>query len=194
MSKGSKIASKFEEVYTLYYERLFAFALVITDSEANAHDVVSQVFFNLWEKNSDLSNIKDLKSYLFTAVKNQSIRQIANDQYFHTEDIEEVLISIDQVNPEELLIGKELEDFIEKAIDKLPDQCGLVFKMVKEKNMSYKEVASELGISKYTAKYHMETALKKILSEVKSRFSDAKIVKWISAGATILLLAHYYIH
>ena len=180
MGKGRKtsndLSAQFEEIYSAYYERLFAFALVITDSEADAQDVVSQVYFNLWEKKKDLSDVKDLKAYLFTSVKNQAVRHIANDRYFHTEDIEDVLLSIDQIDPEELLIGKELETFIDQAIKNLPDQCGLVFRLAKEKNMDFKQIATELGISKYTVKYHMETALKKIMGELKSRFPELKVI------------------
>ncbi len=187
----STLSTQFEEVYSAYYERLFAFALVITDSEADAQDVVSQVYFNLWEKQKDFAEIKDLKAYLFTSVKNQAVRHIANDRYFHTEDIEEVLLSIDQVDPEELMIGKELEEFIDQTIKNLPDQCGLVFRMSKDKNLSQKEIATELGISKYTVKYHMETALKKIMGELKTKFPESKVIKWMSAGAALLMLSQF---
>ncbi|MBV6640158.1 MAG: RNA polymerase sigma-70 factor [Cyclobacteriaceae bacterium] len=185
----STLSTQFEEIYSSYYERLFAFALVITNSEADAQDVVSQVYYTLWEKQKNLSEIKDLKAYLFTSVKNQAVRHIANDRYFHTEDIEEVLLSIDQVDPEELMIGKELEGFIDQAIMNLPDQCGLVFRLSRDKNMDQKEIAAELGISKYTVKYHMETALKKIMGELKSKFPESKVIKWMSAGAALLMLS-----
>ncbi len=187
----STLSTRFEEIYSAYYERLFAFALVITDSEADAQDVVSQVYFNLWEKQKDLDEIRDLKAYLFTSVKNQAVRHIANDRYFHTEDIEEVLLSIDQVDPEELMIGKELEEFIDQAIKNLPDQCGLVFRLSKDRNMSQKEIAAELGISKYTVKYHMETALKKIMGELRTKFPESKVIKWMSAGAALLMLSQF---
>lgn len=197
MGKGRKtsndLSAQFEEIYSAYYERLFAFALVITDSEADAQDVVSQVYFNLWEKKKDLSDVKDLKAYLFTSVKNQAVRHIANDRYFHTEDIEDVLLSIDQIDPEELLIGKELETFIDQAIKNLPDQCGLVFRLAKEKNMDFKQIATELGISKYTVKYHMETALKKIMGELKSRFPELKVIRWMSVGTVLLVLSQFLI-
>jgi len=192
--KGTSVlTTQFEEIYSAYYERLFAFALVITDSEADAQDVVSQVYFDLWEKKRNLSEIRDLKAYLFTSVKNQAVRHIANNRNFHTEDIEEVLLSVDQIDPEELMIGKELEQYIDQAIKNLPDQCGLVFILAKEKNMNQKEIAAELGISKYTVKYHMETALKKIMGELKTRFPELKVVKWMSAGSIALyILWHFW--
>ena len=74
--KGSKILfgnqkvlgrnkSYFEEVYRAYFDRLFGFALVITKSESLAKDAVSEVFFNLWNSQTGLSTLKELKAYLF---------------------------------------------------------------------------------------------------------------------------------
>lgn len=164
----------FEKVYREYFDRLFGFALVITKSESLAKDIVSEVFFNLWKAKTNLYSIKELKSYLFASIKNESIKVLSKDPVlFRSEDYEQVTSSIDKIDPEELLVGKELDQFLKEVIKKLPHQCALVFKMVKQDNMKYEEVATELEISKDTVKYHVKAALKKIRVELDDFFTDA---------------------
>lgn len=174
----------FEEVYRAYFDRLYAYALVITKSENLAKDVVSEVFFNLWKTKTDLFSIKELKSYLFTSVRNQALRSLSNDPVrFTSDNYEQVTASIDDLNPEELLVGKELDEFLNEVIEKLAPQCALVFRMVKEDSMKYAEVAAELGISVDTVKYHVKTALKKIRVELEAQYPDTKVIDWVSIGS-----------
>ena len=182
--------SYFEEVYREYFDRLFGFALVITKSETLAKDAVSEVFFNLWNSQTDLSTLKELKAYLFASVKNQAIRSLSKDPTgFESENYEQLTSSIDKVSPEDLLVGKELDQFITKLINELPPQCALVFKMVKQEQMSYEKVALELGVSIDTVKYHIKVALKKIRTDLEEHFKDTPIIKWISTGCWILYLS-----
>lgn len=179
----------FEEVYNKYFDRLFAYALLITKSEGLAKDVVSDVFYGLLKAEKDLHSIKQLKPYLFTSVKNQAIRAVSKDPLiFLSEDHEYTELSIDQVDPEELLIGKELEDFLEKTIAQLPPQCELVFRLAKQQNLNHEEVSKELNISIDTVKYHLKTALKKIKTALADHFHNEPIMRRISISILTLWL------
>ena len=175
--------SYFEKVYTEYFDRLFAYALVITKSESTAKDVVSDVFYGLWNSKKDLYTVKELKSYLYTSVKHQAIRAISKDfSKYHSDKYNLTIATIDGLDPEELLLGKELSEFVDKAVNKLPPQCGLVYRMVREDNLSYQEVAKELGISLDTVKHHLKTAIKKLKLELENHFMESKVVKWVSGS------------
>jgi len=200
MSKNNRLfwndkSDYFERIYKDYFDRLFAYALIISKSEIIAKDIVSDVFFNLWNTNIDLASIKDLKSYLFTSVKNQAIRTISNDPAkFNFDNYQIATTSIDYINPEELLIGKELDQFLSETINNLPPHCRLVFKMVKENQMKYENVATELGISIDTVKYHLKIAVKKIKVELEAKFDERKIVRWVSNGSVIILISELILH
>ncbi len=181
--------SYFEKIYREYFRRLFAYALTITKSKTLAQDIVSDVFFNLWNSREDLYSIKELKSYLFASVKNRSISALtSNPVRFQRDDYNEALSSVDKVDPEELMIGNELHEFIRHSIDTLPPQCQLVFNMVKGQRLQHNEVAKELGISTQTVKYHVSTALKKLKKDLETHFSEAKVIHWI-ARVVITLIA-----
>jgi RNA polymerase sigma-70 factor (ECF subfamily) len=67
-----------------------------------------------------------------------------------------------EVSPEQLLISSEMVRYINKVIDQLAPKCKLIFLLVKESNLRYKEVAELLNISVKTVEAQMSIALKKI--------------------------------
>ncbi len=175
-------SEKFREIYESYFMKLASYAFVITNSHEAAKDVVSEVFYNLWKSDTNLSEIRELKSYLFTSVKNQAIRAVSrNPKIFDDFNSQLELKSIENLNPEDLMIGNELALKIQEIVDAMPPQCQLVFKMVKEEGLKYGEVAEKLGISSSMVKQHMISALKSMRSSLDGHFSDAKVVKFISS-------------
>ena len=78
------------------------------------------------------------------------------------DSIEDTMINIDRIDPEEILLEKELYKLIEQTVNALPDQCQLVFRLAKDKKMKYKEIAEELGISITTVKSQLLKATTRI--------------------------------
>ena len=64
--------------------------------------------------------------------------------------------------PEQEILDNELKKIIELAINSLPEKCRLIFFMVREENMTYKEVAQILSISDRTVHAQMCIAIRKI--------------------------------
>jgi RNA polymerase sigma-70 factor (ECF subfamily) len=69
---------------------------------------------------------------------------------------------INSSSPEMELEKKELFFQMDQAITSLPKQCGIVFRLVKENGMKYKEVGEILGISHRTVHTQMLRAMKKM--------------------------------
>ncbi len=186
-----KSAQRFEEIYRKYYDGLHTLATVITGSDAQAKDVVADVFFNLWKKaEPDFQAIKQIRAYLYTSVKNQALKSLAADpSQLNERDYDLKLASIENIDPEELLIGKELEDFLAKAVKDLPPQCGVVFQLLHEKGMSQEEISIELGISTETVRYHLKTALKKIRQKLENEFDNTRVINWYTSLVILMLMS-----
>ena len=56
---------------------------------------------------------------------------------------------------------------INSAINSLPNKCKIAFKLIKENNLKYKEVAEILDISVKTLEVHLTTAIKRIREKLK---------------------------
>ena len=69
----------------------------------------------------------------------------------------------------ESLISGELEEFFEKTVETLPEQCNRIFCHCRYDQLSYQEIADKLGISVNTVKTQLSRAFSK-LREAYSNF------------------------
>ena len=75
-----------------------------------------------------------------------------------------------EISPEQIFISSEMLRQINAAIDSLPPKCKLIFLLVKEGNLKYREVAELLNLSVKTVEAQMSIALKKISHSVPFSF------------------------
>ena len=76
--------ASYEILFRRYYPGLCLFAQKYTNDMVTAREVVQDLFIDLWEFRNDLSVTRSFKSYLFTAVKFNSIRRMQNDKKLWT--------------------------------------------------------------------------------------------------------------
>lgn len=181
--------AQFELVYTTYFDRIYTYAKILCHSQETAKDVVSEFFYNLWKNSTDLAAIEDLDAYFFVAIKNQSIKmlQARLREAGNQAEIPGRLQSIEMVNPEEILLEKELKSKMDSIVEALPQQCRCIFRLSREKGMSYTQIALELGISKETVKTQLVRAQKKLRNEILSFYKD----KGDNVGKDIRLIGEY---
>lgn len=154
----------FRELYQLLFFRLYQFAFSYLKEKQNAEEIVNDVFINLWQKRYTLSDIKNINVYLYVAVKNAALnrlRQLRKPAPLALESLELKHIRM-SINPEAGMITKELRNKVQSAIERLPPRCKLIFKLLKEDGLTYKEVASILNISVKTVDAQLYIALKKL--------------------------------
>ncbi len=167
ITTGSQKA--FEDLYRLFFTRLFNFAMLYVHKKEVAEEIVNDIMIKVWNKKEELDSIKNLETYLFVAVRNHSLNHLAQYSPYH--------VSIEPDSPHGQLIdlndpGKELEwkeiyFRLNQAIDELPDQCRTVFKLIKEEGFRYKQVAEILNISPRTVETQLFRAIKKLNGIIK---------------------------
>jgi RNA polymerase sigma-70 factor (family 1) len=157
----------FQKIYFLYYERLLKLACSFVKITEVAEEIVDDVFVKIWANRSKLSGVNNLTVYLYVAVKNQALNYIQTKRIVCV-DIESVGFELKDISSsaEDVLITAELAKVINDAIQQLPEQCKIVFKLVKEDRLKYKKVAEILNISPKTVEYHMGNALKAIATAI----------------------------
>jgi len=154
----------FRMLYFQFYKKLYNLASFYLKSPEAVEEVVNDTFVTIWSNRHQLPAIVDFTSYIYKAGKNKSLnllklRNLSN--HLHLDDFADD-IKDESLNVEDQLIVSDLHQLIEKAVSKLPPQCKLVFKMIREDHLSHKEVAELLNISVRTIEYHMSIALKKL--------------------------------
>ena len=154
----------YKELFTSLYSYLYHFAWNFVKSKQLSEEVVSDVFIKVWEKRKSLEKVYNLKVYLYVATRNISLNYLEKKEHTNFADIEDFSANLksNYSDPEQLLITSDMMMLINKAILQLPPRCRLVFKLVKEDRMKYKEVAEILHISVKTVENHVAIALRKI--------------------------------
>jgi RNA polymerase sigma-70 factor (ECF subfamily) len=161
----------FKDIYRKYFVKLYRFALSLTNCKEASEEIVHDVLLNLWKKRNLVTEIENVKTYLYVSVKNLSLnhlRNAGNRVYVDVDSLynEKGYISID---PESLLISKEQVKNLNEQINKLPLKCRIIFRLIKEDGLKYREVASLLNISVKTVENQLIIALKKIASAINHK-------------------------
>lgn len=154
----------FEVLYHALCNKLIRFCLYYTGNKEVAEEIVSEVFVKCWENRKAKSDLLNPESYFFIAVRNQSLKHIKKYAHIHAVEIEscDTAEFIHVNNPERALENKELHTHLNIAIEKLPKQAKMVFRMIKESGMKYKEVAEILDISPRTVQTQLVRAIAKL--------------------------------
>jgi RNA polymerase sigma-70 factor (family 1) len=167
LKKGDVLA--FDEIYHLYSHKLYSFVFRILKDEADAADIVQEVFIKIWELREKLDDCKLLNSLIFTIAYNSSIslirKKISSSKYIEHLKHNSVIQFPDNSFSE--IEFNELNRQVERLIQSLPDRQKRVYLSHREKGLTYPEIAKEMGISKNTVENHMVKTLKYLRKNLK---------------------------
>lgn len=154
----------FEILHNHLLNRLIKFCINYTGQKEVAEEIVYDIFTKSWENRKSSTAILDVETYLFVAVRNQSIKYMKKQSNMRLVEIESIpgVNFIDSTDPEKELSNKELHSTLDQAIEKLPPQAKIIFRMIKENGMKYKEVAEILEISPRTVQTQLFRAIAKL--------------------------------
>ncbi|KGI60994.1 RNA polymerase sigma-70 factor [Prevotella sp. S7 MS 2] len=166
----------FERLYITWYARVKNFALVYVKREADAEDIVQDVFARIYEREDLFNKDINITSYLFISVKHACLNHLrerltvseAYSKYYETQRLEMQLMydSLEQLDMN--FSDESIETMLENAINHLPDKCRQIFIMSKLKGTKQKAIAQELGVSVNTVEVQMSIAYKKLREELKN--------------------------
>jgi RNA polymerase sigma-70 factor (ECF subfamily) len=159
----------FRKLYGMYYDRLFGFVMHIIKNEMCCEEIISDVFFNIWQNREQLPYINDLDAYLYKASRNKALHYIEKrDREFEQEDLSFALeYKSDEETPESRIIDEELSRILIEAIESLPEKCRIIFKLVREDGLRYKQISEILSISVRTIDAQMAIAKTKLEAAIK---------------------------
>jgi RNA polymerase sigma-70 factor len=153
-----------KRIFDKYAKSLCFYALNYLSVEADAEDIVQDVFLRCWEKDVLLSDEKVIKTYLFNSVRNACLDKIEK------KDVMRYRIDIlkqEIVDEETTTLDEKILLEIRNELSAMPEQTRKIITCVFMQNMKYREVADELDISINTVK----TLLRNGVKHLRSRFS-----------------------
>lgn len=159
----------FENVFRQYYSPLCFYAFSITGRKDASEEIVQELFYILWKEKENLNILHSLKSYLYKAVRNQSLQycEHLNVREKYKENVLSGELHEQELTPEEQLEYKELEDVIDQTLKKLPERRLKIFRMHRMEGKKYKEIAEILSVSIKTVEAEMTKTYQILRHEVE---------------------------
>ena len=151
----------FNAIFREQEYKLYTLALRLTKSDQYAKDIIQEVFQNLWERRDRIHEIDNVEAWLYRVTENKVVdflRKASADNRLKKaiwHNLQEILNDTGaQVE------AKEFNTLIQKAIDQLPPQRKIIYRLNREIGLNYKEIADKLHISRHTVKNQLHESLK----------------------------------
>ncbi|GAA4317845.1 RNA polymerase sigma-70 factor [Mucilaginibacter gynuensis] len=153
-------AKAFEILFKRYYDSLLRYALRNTKELETAEELTMDVMLRIWQKQTTVTLETDLRPYLQRAIKN------AIFNYHRKKILDIVTIEEDKLeaitngnNADDKIRHTELKMLYQQKLGELSPQRQKVFRMSREDNMSYAQIAKQLGLSVNTVENYMVASL-----------------------------------
>ena len=155
----------FKELFHRYYKRLCRFTFLILHSKEQSEEAVLDVFLNVWIKREQLVPEGNIRSLLFTAVRNQAINYNQRANPIHSQEninVYELEMEYPESLADEVIDRALFRERLQKAFDILPERCRMIARMHFSEELSYKEIAEILHVSRKTVEAQIAIATQKI--------------------------------
>ena len=167
----------FEVIFLRYSPRLYQFSFAYLKSEADAEDIVGEVFYKLWRNREAIKVEESFQSYLFTIALN-FIKKFFNkkskaDKY--KQDFLDGYIQ-ESYQQESSIIYKDLLDKLGQIVEQLPERRKRIFIERRINEKSVKQIAKEMDIDPKTVENQLAKAIPFLKEELRSeRFRVYKL-------------------
>jgi RNA polymerase sigma-70 factor (family 1) len=157
LSKGNLLA--FNTLYNEYSGRLYRFSFGYLKSEAEAEELVQEVFTIIWEKRADLKEELSFKSFLFTIAFNIIRKHFRTKAYLSEYFKTGISADLDMQTSQKITYDS-LYQYITGLVNQMPWRRKEIFIKSRFQGYSIKEIAEELKISHKTVENQLTSALK----------------------------------
>ncbi|HXL06658.1 MAG TPA: RNA polymerase sigma-70 factor [Gemmatimonadales bacterium] len=145
-----------ESAFQAHYVELCEYVLRFVGSAEAAQDLVQDLFLRLWDSRGPRDASRLTRPYLYVAARNRALKYLRHRRvvaaWIARAASEEIPPSD---TPEDLCLRGELDEAVQQAIAELPARCRAIFVLRRREQLSYREIATRLGISLGTVKSQM---------------------------------------
>ncbi|MCH5597437.1 RNA polymerase sigma-70 factor [Niabella ginsengisoli] len=167
----------FKNLYQHFSSGLISYANTLLRNTQLSEEAVADVFVKVWANRKMLPTINNLSYYLYTATKHTALNYLSSQKKYNYLALEGTGEIFSIQCPETNSIQKENLQQIEAAINALPEKCKLVFRLIKEEGLRYKEVADLLSLSPKTVEAHMTLAYHRISERLEGLLEEFSNIK-----------------
>lgn len=164
----------FEFLLGKYLKPIFNFLFQMTRDASVSEDLAQDTFIKAWKNISRFNQEKKFKTWLFTIAKNSAYdyfkkKKTISFSRFTDEEGNNKLenISGKVIISDEILAQKDIEKYVVKALQKMPEKYGAILTLCYKEDFTLVEAAEILGEPYNTVKSRHNRALKILRKELE---------------------------
>ena len=166
--------TSFEELYKMYYQKVYALIRMTIKDAAEAEDVLQQTFVNAWNNISKLEDINAFNTWIQRIAVNQCYSVMRRHKELLTTDSEEQQSVLDELEsefmlPEVYATQNDLGDRLKQIISELSAVQKQTILLYYYEEMSVEEIAQVMECSPGTVKSRLYLARKAIGTEIEEQ-------------------------
>lgn len=156
-------------IFEEYHRELYRFAYRYLLSKEMAEDVIQNLFVYLWNERANLGHIRNLKNYLYTAVKNRVLNLIRNNNtavrhaYYLSQNRP---VADEKLLP--LMENPEMIQILDNVARHFKEPKKTIYHLKIHEQKKNAEIAEMLGISYNTVKTHWTQIIALLKKHVNS--------------------------
>lgn len=157
-------------LYDTYVDSLFSFGNKFTSDRELIKDCIQDVFVKLYTKRGELDSVENIKSYLFTSLRNRINDEFRRNVHNTDEEITDKHFQKNIENEEEsdAMTAKENEDINNENIsyffDQLSPRQRQIITLYYIEERKYEDICNIMGINYQSVRNLMHRSLSKLRS------------------------------
>ncbi|MGX5817057.1 RNA polymerase sigma factor [Chitinophaga lutea] len=160
IAEGDEAA--FADLFNLYSAPLSRISLRMLQRESASQEVLQDFFIKLWLHRSQLSDVEAPGPWLRKVLIRECLQHLRKSAVYKSKLEELPADAATQNRAIHALSVKEIQQAVGRALESMSPQRRQVYKMSREKGMTTKEIAAELGLSDGYVRNVLSAALQTI--------------------------------
>ena len=184
-------AKAFRQLFDQYHTRLLHLANYYVDSMYASEEIVSMVFVAIWNNRNKLNDVANPEAYIFVTVKNKCANYLRDNKaamFLPVDDFAKSALP-QFTTPASDLLNNELMEKLLDTINELPPRCKLIFKLVKDEGLKYREAAQMLDISVKAIEAQVAKAMITIRKKIYPYLKDEDFERYLKKNSKDVLMS-----
>ncbi len=163
--KDRMTTEEFRDKILTAKDKMFRLAKRLLREPSDAEDALQEVFVKLWTKRHQLHEYNNIEAFAMSVTKNYCLDQLRAKKH-NTLAIDQATSVCETRTPEKLSEMKDSSNYIQKAMDALPEQQKIIIQLRDIEGYSFEEMQDMLNISVNTIRVNLSRARKKIREQL----------------------------
>ena len=151
----------FRQIVYIYHQRLLPVTISLVKSEAEARDIMQEVFLKLWVNRATLADVDNSGAWLRVVLANTTSNHIRSQLRYELRNqmAGGMHPSENPDHPDQHLDARFAQSLIDEAVSLLPAKRRQVFLLSRREGLSRQEIAACMNISEHTVRNQLSDAV-----------------------------------